>query len=138
MKKILVGVDGSEVSVRAAAQAFELAKAHKGSVTLAYVLPPFAVPVDAAWAPLAEIQAAETQRGAQVLAEVRASLGNPECLEIVKIGPPAETLAELAQAEGFDLVVVGSTGKGMVRRILVGSTADRLVHVSSKPVLVMR
>jgi nucleotide-binding universal stress UspA family protein len=35
-------------------------------------------------------------------------------------------------------VVVGSTGKGAVQRLLVGSTTDRLVHICRRPVLVVR
>ena len=37
-----------------------------------------------------------------------------------------------------DLLVVGSKGRGAVARMLVGSTTDRLVHISHKPVLVVR
>ncbi len=37
-----------------------------------------------------------------------------------------------------DLVVVGSKGRGAVSRMLVGSVTDRLVHISKKPVLVVR
>ena len=54
------------------------------------------------------------------------------------LGPAAETISELADAEGYDLVVVGSTGKGAVKRMLLGSVADRLVHTCTKPVLVVR
>jgi nucleotide-binding universal stress UspA family protein len=56
----------------------------------------------------------------------------------VKVGPPAETIVETAHALPADLVVVGSTGKGAVKRLLLGSVADRVVHLSSVPVLVAR
>jgi len=35
-----------------------------------------------------------------------------------------------------DLVVVGSRGRAAVARVLLGSVTDRLVHISTKPVLV--
>jgi nucleotide-binding universal stress UspA family protein len=53
-------------------------------------------------------------------------------------GPPAETLANLAEQEGFDVVAVGHRGRGAVQRLLVGSVADRLAQISRKPVLVCR
>ena len=39
---------------------------------------------------------------------------------------------------GFDLVVVGSKGRGAVSRVLIGSVTDRLVHICKRPILVVR
>jgi len=57
---------------------------------------------------------------------------------IVEKGAPAETLAALAAAGDVDLVVVGHRGRNAVARALMGSVADRLVQICSKPVLVVR
>ena len=46
--------------------------------------------------------------------------------------------AQLAEDEGFDLVVVGCRGRNAVARMFLGAVADRLVHVCKKPVLVVR
>jgi nucleotide-binding universal stress UspA family protein len=54
------------------------------------------------------------------------------------LGAPAETIADLAMDEGFDLVVVGNKGRGAVSRVLLGSVADRLTHICKRPVLVVR
>jgi len=53
-------------------------------------------------------------------------------------GPVAETLADVAQSQRYDLIVVGHRGRGGVKRVLLGSVADRLVQISSRPVLVVR
>jgi nucleotide-binding universal stress UspA family protein len=53
-------------------------------------------------------------------------------------GSPAETLADTAERLGFEVVVVGSRGRGTVARMLLGSVADRLVHICKKPVIVAR
>jgi nucleotide-binding universal stress UspA family protein len=50
-------------------------------------------------------------------------------------GVAAERLDELATE--VDLIVCGSRGWGMVRRVILGSTADRLIHRSTSPVLVV-
>ncbi len=140
MKKILVAVDGSDASLKGVKAALELAAPLGAQVTLVTVVPPMILPGDAPWAPMDEINRAELQRAERVLTETLAAL-NRSTLELatqVVLGPVAETLAQLAAAENFDLVVVGSTGKGAVTRVLVGSVADRLVHTCLKPVLVVR
>jgi nucleotide-binding universal stress UspA family protein len=57
---------------------------------------------------------------------------------VVEPGAPAATLAELAARLAVDLVVVGHRGRGTLKRLLVGSVADRLVQISPKPVTVVR
>jgi nucleotide-binding universal stress UspA family protein len=51
------------------------------------------------------------------------------------VGSPAETLLELTHR--VDLLVVGSRGWGPIRRILLGSTAARLIREAACPVLVL-
>lgn len=56
---------------------------------------------------------------------------------IVATGRPGETIAEMAQQDGFTLIAVGSHGEGRTLNPL-GSTADWLTHHSIVPVLVVR
>lgn len=51
------------------------------------------------------------------------------------VGPLADRLTELV--EEVDLVLCGSRGWGTVRRVLIGSTANRLIHNAAVPVLVV-
>ena len=46
----------------------------------------------------------------------------------VRVGAPFLELIRLVQCEGADLVLAGTRGLGRLRRILVGSTAERLVR----------
>ncbi len=137
MKKLLVAVDGSDAAMHAASLALSLSKATGGSVTLAYAVPPVFVPPELPFS-AAPIMEEAVKAGEKVLREVRERLGSPDVALRCLTGAPAECLAELAQAEGFDLIVVGSKGRGPVSRVLVGSVTDRLVHISPKPVLVVR
>ncbi len=43
-----------------------------------------------------------------------------------------------ARAEGADLIVIGTHGYGGVDRLLLGSVADRVIRLSSCPVLSVR
>jgi nucleotide-binding universal stress UspA family protein len=53
-------------------------------------------------------------------------------------GSPAESIAGEAAAADVGMVVVGSRGHGAVARMFLGSVSDRIVHISPKPVLVVR
>lgn len=137
MQNLVVGVDGSEVSVRAARQAVDLARVFGAKVILLNVVNPIILPGDAPWASLEEIQLAEVERGQQIVQEVQRAIGG-ETQALVKVGPTAQVIVEVAGALHDAMVVVGSTGKGVVKRMLVGSVADRVVHLCPVPVLVIR
>jgi nucleotide-binding universal stress UspA family protein len=55
----------------------------------------------------------------------------------VAVGDPAEEITRVAREVGADLVVVGVTPRSAVGRLLVGSTAARLIRTSGVPVLTM-
>lgn len=138
MENLLVGVDGSEVSVRAARQALEMGRAFGAKVTVLHVVAPIILPGDAPWASLERMQSAELERGQEIVQDLQRALGSPDTAALVKVGPAADTLVEVASTLKDCVVVVGSTGKGAVKRLLVGSVADRVVHLSYSPVLVVR
>ncbi len=138
MKKILCAVDGSLASIHAAKQALSLAGPFGASVTLIHVTPPTILPGDVPMAPIAELRESELARGAAVLADVVKGLGAPKVETKNVLGPPAEVISDTADEGGFDLVVVGNKGRNAVSRVLLGSIADRLVHICKRPVLVVR
>jgi nucleotide-binding universal stress UspA family protein len=53
-------------------------------------------------------------------------------------GDPGEAIIDAAQAEGADMIIVGSHGRGAVGRFLIGSVSDHVVRNASCPVLVVR
>lgn len=137
MKKLLVAVDGSPAALHAARTGLRLADALGGSLTLVFVTPPAYLPPEV---PLAVVAAPEdtTKDGERLLERVASQLERLGLQRTVLTGPPAETIADYAESGGFDLVLVGSKGRGAVARVLVGSVTDRLVHICHKPVLVVR
>ncbi len=137
MENLLAAVDGSEESLRAARLAVELARAYQAKLTLLHVVPPIVLPGDAPWTSLVQIEEASMAAAEQQLKELKATLGD-EAQAVVKRGPPAETIVEVASALKDCLVVVGSRGHGAVKRLLLGSVADRVVHLSHGPVMVVR
>lgn len=55
-----------------------------------------------------------------------------------KAGSVGETIAEFAQANGYDLVIMGSHGHGALGRLVMGSVANRVLAHCSVPVLLVR
>jgi len=53
-------------------------------------------------------------------------------------GDPGEAIIDAAGAEGADMIVVGSHGRGTVGRFLIGSVSDHVVRNALCPVLVVR
>ena len=138
MKRILVGVDGSPESRAAADKAADIAQAFGAQLLIAYVVPQRPTP---GMETLAEQNWDLAERGyaAALLSETEQRCQRPgvQVETMTATGPIAETLAETG-GDAADLVVVGHRGRGAVKRILLGSVADRLVQISPKPVLVVR
>lgn len=139
MKKILVATDGSDAALKGARAALELAGPFGAELTVLSVVPPIVLPGDAPWAPMDEIHQSELKRGERVVSETLAALGKtPLTVSMrVMLGPVAETIAEVAESGAFDVVVLGSHGKGAVKRVLLGSVADRVMHLCTRPVLIV-
>ncbi len=51
---------------------------------------------------------------------------------------PAPAILELAEEEGADLIVLGTHGRGGLRRLVLGSVADKVIRGTHRPVLVHR
>ena len=56
----------------------------------------------------------------------------------VRIGPPAEIIVEVAAHLNVDMIVMATHGYSGLQRWAVGSTADKVVHATKTPVLLVR
>jgi len=55
-----------------------------------------------------------------------------------KVGHPAREIAALAEAGGFDLLIMGSHGHGALKNLVLGSVATQVLAQCSVPVLLVR
>ena len=142
MKRIVVGIDGSEQGWSALTKAAELARATGVMLQVVHVSPPVTSLFGAADYQLAAPVWIETQetftKGLLREAVARVKDFGVEVEPVSRIGAPAEVIAELAQSAEVTMAVVGHRGRNLASRLLVGSVADRLVQISPKPVLVVR
>ena len=57
---------------------------------------------------------------------------------VAAVGRPAQEILKVAKRRRCDLIVMGSRGLGGIRKLLLGSTTDGVVHHASIPVLVIK
>jgi nucleotide-binding universal stress UspA family protein len=55
-----------------------------------------------------------------------------------RVGPIADGIAQYAEAEGFDLIVIGSHGHGELANLVLGSVATRVLARCKVPMLIVR
>jgi nucleotide-binding universal stress UspA family protein len=139
MKRILAAVDGSEPSLKAARMAAEMATTFGSTLTLVHVVPKLLLPPDVYGLTIAAVEREHRAYAEKVLDKALATVESPglDISRTILFGSPAEALAEEAAAEDVGMVAIGSRGHGAVARVFLGSVSDRLVHICSKPVLVV-
>jgi nucleotide-binding universal stress UspA family protein len=131
-RRIVVALDFSETSVRAARMALELA-AEGATIYLAHVGPrDSAVAAWNGWGPN------YTSDAGVALARVEDALRVPRGMTVQRVilhGDPATELLAFATNVNADLIATGSHGHGFVARMLIGSVATKLVRYSTCSVL---
>lgn len=132
-KTIVLAVDGSEGSRRAVPLATDLAKRDQSKVVIVHVDERIVgkgggdIHVDEP-----QIQAEAKKLGAELSSQ---GIETDVVLRDVMLGGPAHVIAEVAASAGADLIVLGTRGHSGVSGILLGSVAQRLLHLSHQPVL---
>ena len=91
---------------------------------------------EAAWVVVDEPTRREQTR--RQLDEFLASRGFGGVKFEVLIGNAGTEITEFAKEIGAGLIIIPSHGRGPIKRLLLGSTTDRVVHLSHCPVLVLK
>ena len=139
--KILVAVDGSEISLRAVKFVISLNRelAKPARVTLLAVDPPPFPGVETRIGAAAtrELHEESLER---CLKDARRSLSRAklELNERGEVGDIAQTILAVAKKDKIDLIVLGSHGRGAVKGILLGSVSSKVIAQSDIPVTIVR
>jgi nucleotide-binding universal stress UspA family protein len=145
-KKILVAIDGSPLSDKAAEEAVRMAAGNpsqfKSKVYGLLVLPNAPKSTFTDFVPAKPIteQAKWSELKERIFFVIEKIAAEEEVpLETaVAYGNPADELIRFAEKEGVDVIVIGSTGKGFIKRKLLGSVSHKVVKDAKCSVYVVR
>jgi nucleotide-binding universal stress UspA family protein len=150
-ERMLVAADGSGSGERALEMAAEVARATGSELHLLHVVQLPSQGPEGWEIPIAYVPEAggsftknieELERNAREFVEQRATRirddGGPVVEGHVAFGLPSQEVVRLAEELGAGLVFTGSRGLGGVRRALLGSVSDSIVHHAHCSVMVVR
>lgn len=138
LKHILVPIDLSRISFKALQYAVPLAKQFGAKITLLHVLE---VPVSAPELGYLAAGGKDGRLDAKHRMEELACRTMPHGVEanvLIRDGVAFDTIATVAKKRSVDLVVLTTHGYTGLKRVLMGSTAERVVRHAHCPVLIVR
>ena len=147
ISKILVPIDGSKVSKKAAKYAIELAKQAGASLTLLSVIDNRfivgqAVSTIASPTHLKESVEDYLKQSMQAFTDEIVKLcarNRVQCKSAIRTGHPVEEIVNEATRSKADLIVMGSHGKSALKAAVLGSVTYGVMHKDTKiPVLIVR
>ncbi|MEW6569941.1 MAG: universal stress protein [Nitrospirota bacterium] len=136
-RKILVAIDGSESSKNALRQAIKFADIEKCWITVVSVIPPYEG--DLGLTSVGNMVKAMREPCEKALAEAEeiAKAERASIRTVCEEGDAYERIVDLADAENFDLIVMGRKGRSQIERALIGSVTARVIGHSQRDVLVV-
>lgn len=140
--KILLAVDGSEHAVRAAryVAALRTQLISPPTVLVLNVQPPVASGLVRRFLSQEALDGyyRDEARGAVEPVEALLAQSGMAAESHVVVGDVAATIAEFAASHGCDQIVMGTRGLGGVKGALLGSAASEVLHLTDKPVLLIK
>ena len=141
--KVLVPTDGSESSILAARYAAYLAARIDCEVTLLHIVESAHLPYA-----IARLSAEKHREFEAAMEEAGKSILRLTQKELVDAGIAADTIMQKGRAgdvirsvagEGkYDLIIIGSTGRGGGSRALLGRVSQEVLHTAPCPVLLVK
>ena len=139
--KILVAVDGSPISVRAAKVAAKIASglAEPPELILFNADPPLLNAVAIKIGPEA-LKRYHAENGVYAIKAARAALGRAHVgfTEKLVVAEPAAAIIKTAKAERCDMIIMGSHGHTALKTLFLGSVTAKVIAQCDIPVLVAR
>lgn len=137
-KTILLAVDQSEQSDRAVLAASQLAQLSGGSVRLLHVQEFEATATRGGVYNIEEPEEVERLLKKEIDVLKQAAVEVVPEIRRTTVGHIGTEIVEAAKSCSADLIVMGSRGRSRVTAMMLGSTAYKVLHLSDRPVLVVR
>jgi nucleotide-binding universal stress UspA family protein len=135
--KVLLATDGSREAQLAATTAADLADSTDSELHVVHVgefRPTFLAQTESE---PAELEREARRQLDEQVRRVEEAGGTVEEAHL-RLGKADEEIVELADSLGIGLVVMGSRGRGRIRRALMGSVSDSVVRHAHCPVTIVR
>lgn len=131
-KNIMVAIDGSKTSMEAFMEATRMAVSHQATLRIVYAA--------------SDSDTTDHQAGLKLLAQAKSTVGEGVQTEtrvvqadaIYGLNGIAEALAQIANEWDADLVVVGTSNRRGLERLVIGSVAEQLLTKVEASVLLVR
>jgi nucleotide-binding universal stress UspA family protein len=151
IKKILVPIDGSDLSFKAAAYAIHLAKLDNSKITALHVIEDIkqggAIGLQAKYGKVSIVEAFRNARKEsahqwikKIETEARKEnvVFSGEIIDDEDVSSEAGVITEYAHKNNFDLIVIGSMGRSKLKRLLTGGVANSVINNAKTAVIVVR
>ena len=138
--KILVAVDGSEVSYRAFDAALFLSEKLGSIITAIYVMENIPTVYIQSQKILDDLLKARRNDSQKILEKCSSDAAQKGITvsTILLEGNPASTILDFSKKEKFEVIIIGRRGMGHLKELVLGSTSSKILHHSLCPVLLMR
>ena len=140
--KILLPVDGSDCALRAVEHLISHSAWFREmpEINLLHVHAPIPIGRVQAHVGKETLHAYYLEESQASLLEAQKKLDAASCVHTthIHVGQPAEVIAKLAAEQGCDLIVMGTHGRGGIAGLVTGSVANRVLHLASCPVLLVK
>ncbi len=141
-RKLLVPLDGSDLSAQALEDAAVLADAFGSEILLIGAIDLTAGMYDVyseAFSPVdLKAQLEKFLEGALDRAAEQLEGQGIRVRRFLRVGVPHDEIADLADEEGVDLIVMTTHGRKGITHLLLGSVAEKVIRTAPCPVLVVR
>ena len=140
INKILVPTDGSEPSQRAAEFAIRLGKKFGAEIMTVYVIDRLIVEQVSKVHERRELEEEIKKKAERSLNYVvkSAEIEGLKATSVLLEGQPYDQIVRQAEALHVDIIVMGTTGRRGMERILIGSVAERVIEFAPCAVLVVK
>ena len=135
-ERILVAVDGSNNSDMAVEQALSLATTCSSKLFAITVIDAYPKQIEGAPGVTEKVE----REAKEILkkAEEKSVAKNIPCETILRTGrQPHECIVEEARKKGVDLIVMGTHGRTGLKKLLMGSVAQKVIGYTPCPVMVV-
>lgn len=134
--RVLLAVDLTAASARAAREAIRLASADAADLIVLSVVEPSSLRLPGGRVRRVDQERDRLEAGVRDVVR-RAADAGVRATYLVWEGDPAESIIEASIAEGADLIVLGSRKRTNVRRLLLGSVSSQVARKASCRVMVV-